>query len=220
MFRIDADDEPSHREGSIETSPRGDPDMSVSDALIRRSSRARRWLGLTAAIVITMTLTAGSASATVGERERVFKNPYEFTAWDCGYPMQVVGVETHFIHVRTDRRVDGNVFFTNNYSWRETWTAADGRSFTISGNGIFKDVKAQVPGRFAVPVRVPRERSAVRHQELVLARSSPATAGTHRELHVRLRDRRVQLPRKRAPWATSDVRCRPVQGRGTAHRDQ
>ena len=46
--------------------------MSVTDALIRRSSRARRWLGLTAAIVITMTLTAGSASATVGERERVF----------------------------------------------------------------------------------------------------------------------------------------------------
>ena len=120
--------------------------MSVSDALIRRSSRARRWLGLTAAIVITMTLTAGSASATVGERERVFKNPYEFTAWDCGYPMQVVGVETHFIHVRTDRRVDGNVFFTNNYSWRETWTAADGRSFTISGNGIFKDVQAKSLG--------------------------------------------------------------------------
>ena len=120
--------------------------MSVWDALIRRSSRARRWLGLTAAIVITMTLTAGSASATVGERERVFKNPYEFTAWDCGYPMQVVGVETHFIHVRTDRRVDGNVFFTNNYSWRETWTAADGRSFTISGNGIFKDVQAKSLG--------------------------------------------------------------------------
>ena len=126
--------------------------MSVSDALIRRSSRARRWLGLTAAIVITMTLTAGSASATVVERERVFKNPYEFTAWDCGYPMQVVGVETHLIHVRADRqRLDDNFFFTNNYAWRETWTAADGRSFTISGNGIFKDVKAQVPRWIAVP---------------------------------------------------------------------
>ena len=90
--------------------------MSVSDALIRRSSRARRWLGLTAAIVITMTLTAGSASATVVERERVFKNPYEFTAWDCGYPMQVVGVETHLIHVRADNRLDGNFFFTDNYA--------------------------------------------------------------------------------------------------------
>ncbi len=120
--------------------------MSVSDALIRRSSRGRRWLGLTAAIVITMTLTAGSASATIAERERVFKNPYEFVAWDCGYPMQVVGVDTHFIHVRADRRVDDNFFFTNNYAWRETWTAADGRSFTISGNGIFKDVKARSLG--------------------------------------------------------------------------
>ncbi len=120
--------------------------MSVTDALIRRSSRARRWLGLTAAIVITMTLTAGSASATVVERERVFKNPYEFTAWDCGYPMQVVGVETHMIHVRANSRLEDNVLFTNNYAWRETWTAADGRSFTISGNGIFKDVKAQSLG--------------------------------------------------------------------------
>jgi dienelactone hydrolase len=120
--------------------------MSVSDALIRRTSRARRWLGLSAAIVITMTLTAGSASATVGERERVFKNPYEFVAWDCGYPMDVVGIETHLIHVRADQKNDNIGFFTNNYSWRETWTAADGRSFTISGNGIFKDVQAKSLG--------------------------------------------------------------------------
>jgi hypothetical protein len=109
--------------------------MFVSDALIRRSSRARRWLGLTAAVVITMTLTAASASATIVQRERVFDNPYAFVAWDCGYPMQVVGVETHLIHVRADRRVDDNYFFTNNYAWRETWTAADGRSFTLSATG-------------------------------------------------------------------------------------
>ena len=64
------------------------------------------------------------------------------------------------------RRLDDNVFFTNNYPWRETWTAADGRSFTLSGNGIFKDVKAQVPRRIAVPVQVPRERPAVRDHRL------------------------------------------------------
>jgi predicted esterase len=56
------------------------------------------------------------------------------------------GVETHLIHVRADRRVDDNFFFTNNYAWRETWTAADGRSFTISGNGIYKDVQAKSLG--------------------------------------------------------------------------
>ena len=169
--------------------------MSVSDALIRRSSRARRWLGLTAAIVITMTLTAGSASATVVERERVFKNPYEFTAWDCGYPMQVVGVETHMIHVRANSRLEDNFLFTNNYAWRETWTAADGRSFTISGNGIFKDVKAQSLGGSLYRVRVPRERPAVRDHRLVRQGHLPRPRELHRELHVRLRDRRVQLPR-------------------------
>jgi dienelactone hydrolase len=120
--------------------------MSVSNTLLRRSSRARRLLGLFGPTLIVMTLTAGSASATVVERERVFKNPYEFTAWDCGYPMQVTGVDTHFIHLRQDRKNDNIAFFTNNYSWRETWTAADGRSFTVSGNGIFKDVQAKSLG--------------------------------------------------------------------------
>jgi len=120
--------------------------MSVDRTLFRRSSHARRWLGLLGATLIVMTLTASSVSATVVDRERVFRAPYEFTAWDCGYPMQVVGVDTHFIHVRLDPRNADIAFFTINYSWRETWTAADGRSFTAHGNGIFKDVKAQSLG--------------------------------------------------------------------------
>jgi predicted esterase len=117
--------------------------MSVGNPLLRRSSRMRRLLGLFAAALITMTLTAGSASATVVDRERVFNNPYEFTAWDCGYPMQVEGLDTHFIHVRQDPHNPDNTFFTINYSWRETWTAADGRSFGLSGNGMFKNVQAK-----------------------------------------------------------------------------
>src|SRR4029453_13109507 len=120
--------------------------MSVGNPLVRRSSRGRRWLGFLGATLIAMTLTVGSASATIVERERVFNNPYEFVAWDCGYPMQVLCIETDLIQVRQDRRADDIFLFRNNYSWRETWTAADGRSFTVSGNGIFKDVKAQSLG--------------------------------------------------------------------------
>jgi len=116
--------------------------MSDGKKRFRGSSRTRRWLGVVGATVIVMTLTAGSASATVVDRERVFNNPYEFTAWDCGYPMQVEGLDTHFIHVRLDPRNPDNAFFTVNYSWRETWTAADGRSFGLSGNGMFKNVQA------------------------------------------------------------------------------
>src|SRR5690349_20558458 len=129
--------------GHRDSSPEEISTMSIGNPLLRRSSRTRRLLGLFAAALILMTLTAGSASATVGDRERVFNSPYQFTAWDCGYPMQVQGLDTHFIHVRQDPRNPDNTFFTINYSWRETWTAADGRSFGLSGNGMFKNVQAK-----------------------------------------------------------------------------
>src|SRR5207302_2746492 len=69
--------------------------------------------------------------------------PYEFVSWECGYPMHVVGVENHRVHLRADRRLDGNFFYTDNYAVRETWTAPDGRWFTITANGIYKDVQAR-----------------------------------------------------------------------------
>ena len=195
--------------------------MSVSDALIRRSSRARRWLGLTAAIVITMTLTAGSASATVVERERVFKNPYEFIAWDCGYPMQVVGVETHLIHVRADRqgrrqlllheqlRVAGNV---------------DG-----GGRSVVHDL-----GQRDLQGRQGPSRSAVRCTNSSSTRTVSRSSSRTRLASVISRDRgnftgsytfdfgtgEFNYLGDRAPWTASDVRCRPVPGRGTAHGDQ
>jgi dienelactone hydrolase len=120
--------------------------MAVNTLPIRRTrTRFLRVLAILVSALIATTMVAGTASATVIERER-FTNPYEFTAWDCGYPMQVVGVESHLIQVRADKRLDGNAFFTDNYQFRETWTAADGRWFTLSGNGIFKDIKAKSLG--------------------------------------------------------------------------
>src|SRR5215210_763548 len=92
-----------------------------------------------------MTMVAGPASATIIERERFTEN-YEFTAWDCGYEMAVVGSASHQIQLRADKKLDGNALFSDNYSVRETWTAADGRSFTLSANGVFKDIKAKSLG--------------------------------------------------------------------------
>ena len=39
-----------------------------------------------------------------------------------------------------------HIFVTDNYDFTEVWTAADGRSFTLAGNGIAKDVKAKSVG--------------------------------------------------------------------------
>src|SRR3989442_1417280 len=75
--------------------------------------------------LIAVSLATGSASATVIERDRA-ANHYEFTAWDCGYPMQVVGDDSHLFQLRADNNLDGNAFFTDNYQFRETWTAPDG----------------------------------------------------------------------------------------------
>ena len=219
MFRIDADDEPGRLEGPSRLAERRSRHVRhrcADPPVVARAALARS----PAAIVITMTLTAGSASATVVERERVFKNPYEFTAWDCGYPMQVVGVETHMIHVRANRRLEDNFLFTNNYAWRETWTAADGRSFTISGNGIFKDVKAQSLGGSLYRFEFHENGQPIVDHQLGRQGHLPRPRELHRKLHVRLRDRRVQLPRRRAPRTTPDVRCRSVPARRTAHGDQ
>jgi dienelactone hydrolase len=119
----------------------------VADTLPIRRTRTRRFRGLAVigSALIAMTLVAGSASATIIERER-FTEDYEFDTWECGYEMHVVGVESHLVQVRADKKIDGNVFVTDNYEARETWTAADGRSFTLSANGIFKDIKAKSLG--------------------------------------------------------------------------
>jgi hypothetical protein len=122
--------------------------MTVTSNLFQLSrSRARRWLGLFAASLVAMTLTAGSATAAIVERDRSIKIPYEFTAWDCGYPMQVTGVSTDLIHVRADNRNPDIGFFTDNYAVTETWTGPDGRFFTLKHNGQFKNVQAhQIDG--------------------------------------------------------------------------
>ena len=111
----------------------------------RPRTRFLRGMAVLSSALIALTMVAGSASATIIERERFTEN-YEFDAWDCGYVMHVVGAGSHLIQLRADKKLDGNALFTDNYQVRETWTAADGRSFTLSANGVFKDIKAKSLG--------------------------------------------------------------------------
>jgi hypothetical protein len=105
--------------------------------------RRLSWLGC--AVLVSMIWSAAPASATIISRDQTTL-PYNEVRWDCGYPMTVVGVASHKVQVRADNQLAGNVFFTDNYDFKEVWTAADGRSFTQSANGLAKDVQAKPVG--------------------------------------------------------------------------
>ena len=107
--------------------------------------RHLRWLGAFVAVLFALTWVGGTANATIIERDK-YTQPYDVVNWDCGYPMRVVGVENHSVHIRQDKKIDGNVFVTDNYDFNETWTATDGRHFGMSANAIAKDVKGKLVG--------------------------------------------------------------------------
>jgi hypothetical protein len=121
--------------------------IAVGPARPIRGSRTRglRVLGCIAALLVALTSASASATATIGDRFK-FSNPYDFVSWDCGYPMDVAGVESHLVLVRNDKSLDGNVFVTDNYEFKETWTSADGTWFSLAGNGVAKDVRAKSLG--------------------------------------------------------------------------
>ena len=81
--------------------------------------------------------------------------------------MTVKGVEAHKVLVRADRKVDGIVYVTDNYEFKETWTAADGRSFTLSANALAKDVKAKSLGGSLYRVHLPTARVSRTYHRLV-----------------------------------------------------
>lgn len=110
-----------------------------------RSARLRR-LGVVVAVLAMAVVGSAPASAANIEHVRGSET-YDEVRWDCGYPMRVVGEFSHNLVIRTDKKLDGNRFFTDNYAWEETWTTEDGRFFGLAGNGVTKDVKAkQVDG--------------------------------------------------------------------------
>jgi hypothetical protein len=120
--------------------------MAASSALTR-GTRKHRPGGLACIVAVLLLMTVGSAPASATTIERFHATqPYDFVHWDCGYPVEVAGESSDTVVVRADKQLDGNVFFTDSYSFKETWTAADGRWLTITGNGVNKDVKAKPIG--------------------------------------------------------------------------
>lgn len=105
----------------------------------------RRSLPVVAILALAMTWGVTPASATTLQQYHLTQ-PYDYVAWDCGYPVRVVGVVTDTVVVRADKKLAGNVFVTDAYKFTETRTATDGRFFTVTANGLSKDLKAKPVG--------------------------------------------------------------------------
>ena len=77
--------------------------------------------------------------------------------WDCGYPVRVVGTESHVVKTKVDKKLPGVSYVTDRFEFSEVWTAPDGRWFTLSGHGVNKDKKGRLVGgsvyQFAFVVR-------------------------------------------------------------------
>ena len=170
------------------------------------------------AVLAVITLAPASAAATIVDHTKSTE-PYDFVHWDCGYPVHVVGTTSDNVHVRADKNPD-IVYVTDNYAFRETWTASDGRWFTLSGDGLAKDVKAtRVSGTLyeftfhnsGNPSTVTDSSGKVLYRD---------RGNLSFQIHDRPRHRRVQLPRGQGLGTPRDCRHRPVQDRRAAHRDR
>ena len=112
-----------------------------------RASRTRRLRAMSAVIaaVLVMTMGSGAASAAGGDWTHS-TNSYDFVHWDCGYPVRVVGTESHSVKTRVDKKLPGVSYVTDKFEFSEVWTAPDGRWFTLSGHGVNKDKKGKSVG--------------------------------------------------------------------------
>jgi hypothetical protein len=112
-------------------------------------ANGRRWRVV---ILVTALLTLGAAVpafATQFQKTTPYSNSYSFDNADCGFPIHVDGVQQGKVHVRQGTGKDATAFFAHDqYSFSETWTNTDTNAyFTVSGNGLFNEVKAtQVSG--------------------------------------------------------------------------
>src|SRR5690349_14882841 len=90
-------------------------------------ARRLRWLSFFAAVLVAITWGSASAGASAVDHQR-FTRTYDDVRWDCGYPLSVVGIESHNVLVRADKKLAGHAFVTDNFDFTEVWTAADGRT--------------------------------------------------------------------------------------------
>jgi hypothetical protein len=110
----------------------------------RRPDRAGHhgWAPAIVVAILAAVLVAGSASATVGFRDR-YAEDYAFT-YQCGaVEISVVGHVEGLSQVRVGKGEFATAFFAHdNFAFSETHTNPDGDVLVISGNGLFQETRA------------------------------------------------------------------------------
>ena len=106
-------------------------------------ARRRHWRAVVVAAALFM-LGAVPASAALFQKTTPYSEPYSFDPTDCGFPIHVDGIQQGKFHIRQGTGKDATAFFNHDqYSFSETWTNTDTNAFfTVSGNGLFNEVKA------------------------------------------------------------------------------
>lgn len=102
----------------------------------------RTLLGLLLAAVAALAV-APTAQGAILDRFRFADIPYAFDDEICGIAVQIEGTVSGHSMVRTGKGAVDSAFFEHtNAAYRETWTAADGSSVTVTGNANFNEIKA------------------------------------------------------------------------------
>ncbi|HEU0334972.1 MAG TPA: hypothetical protein VFR43_00365 [Gaiellaceae bacterium] len=109
-------------------------------------TRTRRLAACAAAAVAAATvlvLGVSPAVATVVDSGH-YTDAYSFSYDDCGFAVDVSGTASGHFRIREGKGKLATAFFVNdNFSYTETHTnPATGAFFTVTGNGVFNEVKA------------------------------------------------------------------------------
>lgn len=107
----------------------------------------RTLLALLLASAVAAVAVAPAAQGAIFDRSRFADIPYAFEDEVCGIAVQIEGTVTGHSMIRAGKGERDTAFFEHtNAAYRETWTAANGGSVTVTGNANFNDVRAVALG--------------------------------------------------------------------------
>jgi hypothetical protein len=105
--------------------------------------RRLRLLGVLLAMTGGALALVPAAQGAVLEHFRFVDDPYSFSEEICGIEVEIEGTVSGQGRTRIGTGKRATAFFEHvNFDFTETWTAANGQFVTVTGKGVFNEVKA------------------------------------------------------------------------------